>query len=132
MGEERTAVNLFRPAIAFMLFLLFFGEPDGIKATQSSQKDGSLVVNVAWGDMNSTPANDVYVEAYTYLNKSNAYKSFVLKMSRNGQYEASLPPGIYDVFVSEHFNAQMQASADQARSAELLDTKAGSRRCVYG
>jgi hypothetical protein len=28
-------------------------------------------------------------------------KSFVLKMVKPGRYEAALPPGVYDVFVSE-------------------------------
>jgi hypothetical protein len=73
----------------------------GIITGQHPGKDGALVVLVTWGDINNTPANDVYVEAYGFVDKYDANKSFVLKMSRAGQYEASIPPGIYDVFISE-------------------------------
>ena len=72
-----------------------------VHASSTSQKDGKLIVNVTWGDIDNTSANDVYVEAYGFIQKYDADKSFVLKMSQNGQYEASLPPGRYDVFVSE-------------------------------
>ena len=67
----------------------------------SAEKDGTLVVLVTWGDIDNTPANDVYVEAYGFVRKYNTSKSFVLKMSNAGRYESSLPPGVYDVFVSE-------------------------------
>ena len=64
-------------------------------------KDGTLVVLVTWGDIDNTAATDVYVEAHGFVRKNDSEKSFVLKMSRAGRYEASLPPGVYDVFVSE-------------------------------
>lgn len=67
----------------------------------SAEKDGTLVVLVTWGDIDNTPADDVYVEAYGFVRKYDSKKSFVLKMSEAGRYEASLPPGVYDVFVSE-------------------------------
>jgi hypothetical protein len=67
----------------------------------SVEKDGTLVLLVTWGDVDNTPADDVYVEAYGFVRKYNTSKSFVLKMSKAGRYEASLPPGVYDVFVSE-------------------------------
>ena len=67
----------------------------------SVEKDGTLVVLVTWGDIDNTPADDVYVEAYGFVRKYNTSKSFVLKMPKAGRYEASLPPGVYDVFVSE-------------------------------
>jgi len=70
-------------------------------AGQHSKKDGKLVVLVTWGDVDNTPATDVYVEAYGFVRKFGSEKSFVLNMSRAGRYEVSLPPGVYDVFVSE-------------------------------
>ena len=66
-----------------------------------SDKDGTLVVLVTWGDIDNTPANDVYIEAHGFVRKYNSEKSFTLNMSHAGRYEASLPPGVYDVFVSE-------------------------------
>jgi hypothetical protein len=65
------------------------------------EKDGTLDVLVTWGDVNNTPATDVYVEAYGFVRKYGASKSFLLKSTGQGRYEASLPPGMYDVFVSE-------------------------------
>jgi hypothetical protein len=65
------------------------------------EKDGTLVVLVTWGDVDNTPADDVYVEAHGYVVKYRWEKSFVLKMVKAGRYEAALPPGVYDVFVSE-------------------------------
>ena len=67
----------------------------------SPQKDGILVVLVTWGDVDNTPANDVYIEAHGFVVKYGLEKSFVLKMAKAGRYEAALPPGVYDVFVSE-------------------------------
>jgi hypothetical protein len=66
-----------------------------------SDKDGKLIVSVTWGDFYNTPATTVYIEAYGWVEKYRSKKSFILKMSRNGLYEATLPPGVYDVFVSE-------------------------------
>jgi hypothetical protein len=71
------------------------------EAGRSVGKDGTLVVLVTWGDVDNTPATDVYIEAHGFVREVNSEKSFVLKMSRAGRYEASLPPGVYDVFVSE-------------------------------
>ncbi len=65
------------------------------------EKDGTLVVLVTWGDIENTPATNVYVEAYGFVRKYDLEKSFVLKMSGAGRYETTLPPGVYDVFVSE-------------------------------
>jgi len=85
----------------FGVFILLIVLLPTIGASQASQKDGALVVKVTWGDIDNTPANDVYVEAYGFVEKYDSTKSFILKMSHDGQYEASLPPGFYDVFVSE-------------------------------
>ncbi len=70
-------------------------------ASHSSAKEGTLVVLVTWGDVDNMPANDVYIEAHGYVVKYRSEKSFVLKMVKAGRYEAALPPGVYDVFVSE-------------------------------
>lgn len=70
-------------------------------AGRQSGKDGKIVVFVMWGDNSSTPANDVYIEAHGFVHKYKSEKSFVLTSSKAGRYEASLPPAIYDVFVSE-------------------------------
>jgi hypothetical protein len=70
-------------------------------AIPQPEEDGTLVVLVTWGDINNTPANDVYIEAHGYVIRDKAEKSFVLKMVRAGQYEATIPSGVYDVFVSE-------------------------------
>jgi len=72
-----------------------------LHASELSDKDGTLVVLVTWGDVDNTPANDVYVEAHGFVVKYREERSFVFKMAHAGRYEASLPPGVYDVFVSE-------------------------------
>jgi hypothetical protein len=84
-----------------VLLLVLLPGGQGVITGQHPGKDGALVVLVTWGDVNNTPANDVYVEAYGFVDKYYASKSFILKTSRAGQYEASIPPGIYDVFISE-------------------------------
>jgi len=85
----------------FILLLVLLPIGKAVSASQAPQKDGTLTVKVTWGDIDNTPANDVYVEAYGFVAKYDSMKSFVLNMSHKGQYEASLPPGVYDVFVSE-------------------------------
>jgi hypothetical protein len=68
---------------------------------QLLEHDGKLVVLVTWGDVDNTPATDVYLEAHGFVQKYHSEKSFLLKMSSAGQYESELPPGAYDVFASE-------------------------------
>jgi hypothetical protein len=68
---------------------------------QQPNKNGTIVVLVTWGDDDNTPANDVYIEAHGFVRDYNSEKSFILKSSTPGRYEASLPAGVYDVFVSE-------------------------------
>jgi hypothetical protein len=70
-------------------------------AGDKGQPEGKLVVMVTWGDLDNTPATDVYIEAHGWVAKLRAEKSFPLKLVRAGHYEAVLSPGIYDVFVSE-------------------------------
>jgi len=86
-------------ALVLALALLTIGRADG--AGPSSEKDGTLVVVVTWGDVDNTLANDVYIEAHGFVSRYGSEKTFVLKMSRAGRYEAYLPPAVYDVFVSE-------------------------------
>ena len=85
--------------LLFLLTLLPTGRAADVP--QSSGKDGTLVVFVTWGDLDNTPATNVYVEAYGFVHKYGYHKSFVLKASGAGRYETALPPGVYDVFVSE-------------------------------
>ena len=89
--------------IFWILLLLTFtsGINKHAHAASSPASDGELVVFVTWGDLKNTPANDVYIEAHGFVRKFDAYKSFVLESSMAGVYKASLPPGVYDVFISE-------------------------------
>jgi hypothetical protein len=84
-----------------ILLLALLPTGRAVNVGEDPQKDGALVVKVTWGDIDNTPASGVYVEAYGFVEKYDTKKSFVLKMSRDGQYEAPLPMGIYDVFVSD-------------------------------
>ena len=90
-------------ALVLLLVVMRWGK--AVIASQSLDKDGALIVDVTWGDINNTPANDVYVEAHGFVEKYHSLKSFILKMSHDGQYEVSLPPGVYDVFISEGTSA---------------------------
>jgi hypothetical protein len=90
-----------RNVFILLLLLTIFVSAWQQKATPPSNKDGKLVVLVTWGDVDKTPANNAYVEAYGFVREYGSEKSFVLRMSHPGRYEASLPPGVYDVFVSE-------------------------------
>ncbi len=64
-------------------------------------KSGTLVVLVTWDDVDTTPTTGAYIEAHSFNVNGVSEKSFVLKMVKPGRYEAALPPGVYDVFVSE-------------------------------
>jgi len=92
-----------RPLKVVVLLLVLWPSQQCDKASANQQPDrnGTLIVLVTWGDDNNTPASDVYIEARGFVREYNSGKSFVLKSSTPGRYEASLPPGIYDVFVSE-------------------------------
>ena len=85
-------------AILFMLLPLWAANES---PTRPTEKDGRLAMFVTWGDLQSTPANDVYIEAHGFVVKYHSQKSFILKMSKAGHYEGALPSGVYDVFVSE-------------------------------
>lgn len=85
-------------SILLLVVLLWPGK--ALNAGQGSE-NGALIVRITSGDNANSPAHDVYVEAYGFVKKSGAMKSFVLKMTDPGQFEGQLPSGIYDVFVSE-------------------------------
>ena len=75
-----------------------------VSADQPVETDGKLVVIVTWGDTDNTPATNVIIEALGYthgLKSPSEVKSILLKASQDERYEASLQPGLYDVFVSE-------------------------------
>jgi len=85
-----------------VLSFSMFGRSLAQDATQpAAEENGTLIVLVTWGDINNTPANDVYIEAYTSSAKVHDRSTYILTQVRPGHYESSLPPGVYDVFVSE-------------------------------
>jgi len=86
-------------AFVLLATLLAIGRASGQGG--NSDKEGTLVVLVSWDDAYKTPATGVYVEAHGFAVNGVLEKSFVLKMVKAGRYEAALPPGVYDVFVSE-------------------------------
>jgi hypothetical protein len=85
--------------LALLLTFLLTGR--GAGPVSPLDEDGKLIVLVKWGDAYRTPATNVYVEARGFVRKYDSQKSFVLKSSLDGRYETSLPPGVYDVFVSD-------------------------------
>ncbi|HKV94199.1 MAG TPA: hypothetical protein VJW20_16745 [Candidatus Angelobacter sp.] len=90
---------------SIFIFLLAFLAPEKHNASyQPEEKDGMLVVLLNWKDVAFEPGGPyppVYVEAYGFVSKYHEKKSFVLKSSHFGRHQGSLPPGVYDVFVSE-------------------------------
>lgn len=93
---DRIMIKIF---IVLTLALVLLPGKKAANASQVVEKDGTLIVNVTWED--NTPANNIYIEGHAYVVKYRSQKSFVLKMSHAGEYAVSVPPGIYDVFVSE-------------------------------
>ena len=87
--------------VTLALLLASLGVGFAKEAGHSSEKDGILVVLVSWDDAYKTPATGVYIEAHSFNANGVLEKSFILKMVKAGRYESAIPPGIYDVFVSE-------------------------------
>jgi len=90
-----------RLLLGLLFFFLIGRSPTQENTGQIAGQTGTLIVLVTWGDVDNTPADDVYIEAHSSTSKSSAPASYVLKKVRAGDYESTLPPGIYDVFVSE-------------------------------
>jgi len=84
-----------------VLLLAFLPTGRAGDADSSSEKDGTLVVLLTASDAYKSPVTNEYVKARGFAPKYYANKSFVLKSSVAGRYEASLPPAVYDIFVSE-------------------------------
>lgn len=91
----------FRHLIVILLLLASLFSAVLGYSTRSSEKEGALVVSVTYGDLDNTPADTAYVEASGTMSTDGSRKSFILKQPLPGRYETSLPPGIYDIFVSE-------------------------------
>jgi hypothetical protein len=87
------------------MFLLAFLVTDMHNASyRPEERNGTLVVQLDWKDVSHDPNGPfppIYVEAYGFVSRYHEKKSFVLESSHFGRHERSLPPGVYDVFVSE-------------------------------
>jgi hypothetical protein len=88
-------------ALCVLLAILFSRGMAQEKGAKAVDGYGTLIIHVTWGDLNNTPAVDVYVVAHGYNSEHHAPPSYVFSQVNPGQYESSLPPGVYDVFVSE-------------------------------
>ncbi len=109
------------------IFTLLLGLSCFVVAQDKSDGPGAnatFVVQVTWDDAYKTPATDVYIEAHTFSANYVSEKSFVLKMVSAGRYETVLPPGVYDVFVSEASSVprckRMLVEAGNAPSWKLM------------
>jgi hypothetical protein len=88
--------------VGVLLFVSFISRGSAqVSAIPTATENGTLIVLITWGDVDNTPADDVYIEAHTVAAKSSAPASYVLTKVHPGRYESTLPPGVYDVFVSE-------------------------------
>ena len=63
-----------------------------------SQKDGFLAVTVSLEDRTPLTSAFVFVRGYRHVYRGEL--STVLTQTKNSVFENSLPPGVYDVFVS--------------------------------
>ncbi len=103
--EIRIIMDILGLRYSTVLVLLLALLPTGMTVCEDRplEKDGRLVVIVTWGDIDNMPASNVFVEAHGYTHglKSPPRASSLLKASQDGRYEASLQPGLYDVFVSD-------------------------------
>ncbi len=80
--------------VMLVVLFLFFTVP--ISGTGQTSQKGKLVVRVSIGD-NNTTARDAFVYVKDYFGQS----STALSANQPGQFELSLAPGLYDVFVGE-------------------------------
>jgi hypothetical protein len=87
--------------VGLLFFLLFCSDVVVPQVERTTQKNGRLVVIVVIGD-DYTRAHNVFIYAHGYLPDGYPGEtSLALKETQAGWYEASLAPGLYDVFVSE-------------------------------
>ncbi len=86
--------------VGLLFFLLFCSDIVVPQVERTMQKNGSLVVTVVSGD-DYTRTDNVFVYARGYVPKYPGGTSVALKETHPGWYEASLTPGLYDIFVSE-------------------------------
>jgi hypothetical protein len=80
-----------------MFVLLILCMPCGSPGVTQASQQGKLVVRVLLG-MNDTPARDAFVYVRGYL---PGELSTAVSPIRDGWFEISLQPGLYDVFVGE-------------------------------
>jgi hypothetical protein len=89
-----------RSVIYLTLLLFLFAFSFSVRAQDVAPSGkGTLVVLVTHDDVDKTPPTGVYIEAHSF--DGAAEKPFVFKMVKAGRYEAAIPPGVYDVFVSD-------------------------------
>ena len=92
-------VKLSKFIIAFVLSSQFCGI--AFAADQPSQTTGRLVLIVTLGDIDNTPANHVIIQVYGEGSDHVWGHAISMQRSKDGQYEATLGPGKYDVFLSQ-------------------------------
>ena len=89
------------PSAIILFAFLLVGTLTHLHAAPPGESNGTLRALITMGDMDNTPAKGVYIEAYGWVASSKRMQSFVFKMLEAGRYEVSLPPGLYDVFISD-------------------------------
>jgi hypothetical protein len=71
-------------SFSVLVLLLAFLAPERHNSSRPEEKDGTLVVLLTWKNVTRDPNGPfppVYVEAYGFVHKYHATKSFVLKSS---------------------------------------------------
>jgi hypothetical protein len=86
--------------IGLLLLLLLYQPIIVFGANKDEQRVGFLAVTVTTGD-DQGPSRDAFVFVRGYRPVYHGESSTVLKPTADGFSETSLPPGFYDVFVSE-------------------------------
>jgi hypothetical protein len=86
--------------VSWLLLLLLLYRPITVSGASKDERVGFLAVTVTTGD-DQGPAKNAFVLVRGYRPVYNGESSTVLKPTADGFFETSLPPGFYDVFVSE-------------------------------
>jgi len=106
---RRVFLNCTAALLLALLLPIAVGSQD-----KAEEKTAKLIVVVLYEDIDNTPANDVYVSVQGYPRTVHfTGTTTLLGRTGSGRYEASLPPGLYDIFVSEPI------SIPQCRRVEL-------------